>query len=184
MVRSRSSVSSPFQRCWFATPSKAVAIGSCCCSLFRALLGPPTAFFKALGRLVWSRRHRRPSPFDAGSGGPVPFCERTLYSARTPCACRCPPHACRRICTDEVQNIPAISDATTKTSHAVAVLHTPSAATITTTLPMASLRERSQTGAHIGVAVLVAHEPQHACQVRARASTRCCPSIPLSAGRG
>jgi hypothetical protein len=65
-----------------------------------------------------------------------PFCERTLYSARTPCACpvsyRCSAHACRRICADEVQNIPAINAATTKSGHAVAVLHTPSAATITT----------------------------------------------------
>jgi hypothetical protein len=38
-----------------------------------------------------------------------PFCERTLYSARTPCvcpvSCRCSARACRRICTDEAQNI-------------------------------------------------------------------------------
>ena len=63
----RSSVFSPFQQCWCATHSKAVVIGSCCCSLFRALSALPMAFFKGRGRLVWSRRSGQPLPFGAGS---------------------------------------------------------------------------------------------------------------------
>src|SRR4051794_11046646 len=53
--------------------------------------------------------------------------------------------ACRRMCTEDVRNSPAINAATAKSGHAVAVLHTPSAAIITTTLPIASLREHSHT---------------------------------------
>jgi hypothetical protein len=63
----RSSVFSPFRQCCCATPSKVAAIGSCCCSPLRALLGLSTAFSKGLGRLVWSRQSGQPSPFDAGS---------------------------------------------------------------------------------------------------------------------
>ena len=44
-----------------------------------------------------------------------------------------------------MQKTPAINAATVRSGHAVEVLHTPSAANITTTLPMASLREHSQT---------------------------------------
>jgi hypothetical protein len=54
-------------------------------------------------------------------------------------------HACRRICIDEVRKMPAMMAATSRSGHAVAVPHTASAATITMTLPMASLREQSQT---------------------------------------
>src|SRR3954469_9798639 len=53
--------------------------------------------------------------------------------------------ACRRMCTEDVRNSPAINPATARSGHAVAVPHTPSAAIITTTLPIASLREHSHT---------------------------------------
>ena len=62
-------------------------------------------------------------------------CAPSLYS----------PHACRRICTEEVRKIPAMSAATARSGHAVDVPQTPRAAAITITLPMASLREQSQT---------------------------------------
>jgi hypothetical protein len=51
----------------------------------------------------------------------------------------------RKIWKAEVKNIPAMIAATIKSGHAVAVPPTPSAANITATLPMASLREHSQT---------------------------------------
>jgi hypothetical protein len=41
--------------------------GHRCCSPHHALLGLPRAFFRGLGRLVWSKQSCRPSHFDAGS---------------------------------------------------------------------------------------------------------------------
>src|SRR5208282_1150768 len=54
-------------------------------------------------------------------------------------------HACLRICAEDERKIPAISAATARSGQAVEVAHTPRAAIITTTLPIASLREHSQT---------------------------------------
>ena len=71
---------------------------------------------------------REPVPYSAGIG-----------------ACRYSPNACLKIWMDEVRKIPAMIAATVRSGHAVAVPHTPNAATITTMLPMASLREHSQT---------------------------------------
>src|SRR5262245_32815395 len=58
---------------------------------------------------------------------------------------RCSRDACRRIRNDELRNNSAMTAATRRSGHAVAVPHTPSAANITATLPMASLREHSHT---------------------------------------
>jgi len=44
-----------------------------------------------------------------------------------------------------VRKIPAINAATPRSGHAVPVPHTPAAAIITATFPIASLREHSQT---------------------------------------
>ena len=54
-------------------------------------------------------------------------------------------HDCRRICDDDQRNSPAMIAATIRSGHLVAVPHTPSAAIITATLPIASLREQSHT---------------------------------------
>ena len=81
----RFSVFSPFRQCWCATRSKAVVIGSCCCSPFRALSGLPTAFFRGLGRLGWSRRSGQPSPCGAGSWCALDFC------TYPPAVSGCPP---------------------------------------------------------------------------------------------
>ena len=51
----------------------------------------------------------------------------------------------RTICTDDQRNRPAMMPATSRSGHFVAVPQTPSAASITATLPIASLREHSQT---------------------------------------
>ena len=53
--------------------------------------------------------------------------------------------ACRMICSAELTNSPAIAPATITSGQPVPLPQTPSAATITATLPMASLREHSHT---------------------------------------
>src|SRR5438132_6014 len=53
--------------------------------------------------------------------------------------------ACRKICADELRQMAAITPATAKSGQALAVPQTVSAATMTMTLPIASLREQSHT---------------------------------------
>jgi hypothetical protein len=52
---------------------------------------------------------------------------------------------CRKIWIEDVRNKPAITAATNRSGHFVAVPHTAKAAIITVTFPMASFREHNQT---------------------------------------
>jgi hypothetical protein len=88
-MRSRYSVSSPFRQCWCATPSKAVAIGLFSYSPDRVLSAPLMGSFKALGRLVWSRRSGQWSAL--GAGGP----RENLDHRRSGCVDRSRPPSTR-----------------------------------------------------------------------------------------
>ncbi len=55
--------------------------------------------------------------------------------------------------------------ATIRSGQAVAVPQTPTAASMTMTLPMASLREHSQTERTLASPILVVHQQQHAGEV-------------------
>ena len=60
-------------------------------------------------------------------------------------SCRYSVQACLSICAEDDRNIPAMTAATARSGQAVEVDQTPKAAIVTTTLPIASLREHSQT---------------------------------------
>ncbi len=73
-TRLRSLVSSPFLRCSCATRSKTAAIGSCCCSPFRALLAQPMGSCKELGHSVWLKQSGRSSHLGDGSWCVIDLC--------------------------------------------------------------------------------------------------------------
>src|SRR5271166_814722 len=89
--------------------------------------------------------------------------------------------ACLRICTEDVRKIPAISAATPRSGQAVAVPHTPAAAIITTTLPIASLREHSQTERTLASPSLYGINSSTLPRLAARASE---PMPPINSARG
>ncbi len=72
-------------------------------------------------------------------------CRLVSHSAGTLTGWRNSARDWRRIWNAEDRNSPAINAATMRSGHLDAVSHTAPAATITATLPMASLREQSQT---------------------------------------
>ena len=71
--------------------------------------------------------------------------------------------------------------ATIRSGQRVAVPQTPSAANITATFPIASLREHSHTERTFGVAVLVAHQQQHARDIGGQRHE---PNVPITSARG
>src|SRR6266436_6242487 len=82
-------------------------------------------------RARWILAHPAPAPVEVAHGALL----LPRYSAQ----------ACRKICTDEVRKMAAITPATARSGQALAVPQTVSAAIMTMTLPIASFREQSQT---------------------------------------